>query len=285
MNRAARAGLLAVVSGAVAWAARCTTVMEAGMLAEYQRYVAAAEETMSARSAAPRDSAHGRAARWNISDAAFNRRIAARNGTVIHWLGAVRIPGATLAELRDVLRDYPHYDRIYRPMVFACRKVEEEAGEDRLVLGLHSTFRFAALFPQQYSFEARGTMQDPELSGDGTELRAHLRAEEIRESDSGTPGRTDWLEPYRDHGIMWALNAYWRAKQQSEAVYLEFETITLARSVEGFSCSIGFIPVPKAVVSSAMESLPADSVMVVLEGTKAECQRRASGRRGGLPRR
>jgi len=90
------------------------------------------------------------------------------------------------------------------------------------------------------------------------------------------PGRSDFLEPYHDHGIMWALNAYWRARQRGTDLYLEFETITLARSVQTFACKIGFVPVPKSIVSAAMDSLPAESVTVILEGTRAECERRAS---------
>jgi hypothetical protein len=112
-------------------------------------------------------------------------------------------------------------------------------------------------------------------TGAASSLGMHMAASEIRESDSGVPGRTDLLEPYHDHGIMWALNAYWRARQQGANVYLEFETITLARSVEEFVCKIGFFPVPKSVVASAMDSLPADCVTQILEGTRAECERRA----------
>ena len=106
-------------------------------------------------------------------------------------------------------------------------------------------------------------------------MRFHLKASEIRESDSGVPGQADFLEPYHDHGIMWALNAYWRARRQGTGLYLEFETITLARSVQAFACRIGFVPIPKSVISAAMDSMPADSVRIILEGTKAECERRA----------
>jgi hypothetical protein len=105
-------------------------------------------------------------------------------------------------------------------------------------------------------------------------LFVHLGSSEIRESDSGVPGRNDFLEPYHDHGIMWALNAYWRARQQGKDIYLEFETITLARSVQAFACKIGFLPVPKSIVAAAMDTLPADSVTVILEGTKAKCEGR-----------
>ena len=281
------------ISG-IGWAARCTTAAAPGILREYANYVAAAEQAMSSRfdlgelawvpvpeskQAAAR-LASGHLVRWNLSDAAFNARLAGQNGAVIHWIGAVRIPGASIASVKSVLEDYDRYASIYQPMVFESKAVRNGDGPHAaydVILGLHSSFRFASLFPQHYSFQVKGRIEDTAGASlaDSSALRVHLAAGEIRESDSGVPGRTDFLEPYHDHGIMWALNAYWRARQHGKDLYLEFETITLARSVEQFACKIGFVPVPKAVVSAAMDSLPADCVTVILEGTKTECERRA----------
>jgi hypothetical protein len=215
-----------------------------------------------------------------MSDATLNRRLSGQNGTVIHWIGAILIHGASMADARSVLEDYDRYPRIYQSMVFGSKAVLNGAALNGgapawdVTLGLHNSFRFASVFPQEYSFQVKGRIDQGGANSDAA-LRLHLAANEIRESDSGVPGRTDFLAPYHDHGIMWALNAYWRVRQQGKDLYLEFETITLARSVEEFVCKIGFVPVPKAVVSSVMDSLPADCVTVILEGTKAECERRA----------
>ena len=292
MSHLLNAAMLVCGLGGACWAARCTTVPDPGVLREYDRYVAAAEQAMSSRfdsrelawvpDSASREAAarlaSGKLVRWNISDAALNRRIAARNGTVIHWIGAIRIRGASIADLRSVLEHYDAYDRIYQPMVFECRAQRNGSGPDAaydVTLGLHSTFRFASLFPQHYSFRVKARVDYSSRNIPGaSQLRAHLGASEIRESDSGVPGGTDFLEPYHDHGIMWSLNAYWRARQRGTGLYLEFETITLARSAQAFACKIGFVPVPRSIVSAAMDSLPADSVATILEGTRAECERR-----------
>lgn len=267
-------------------AARCTTVADAENLREYERYVARAELVMlprfeggelawlpsePAREISVRLAA-GKAVRTNISDPALNQRLAARNGTIIHWVGGIRINGATLPQLRAVLEDYDAYNRIYSPMIFQCRAHRNggRTPDYDAVLGLMSKFRFASVFPQRYSFLANAHIDHSEPPA----LNFHLRAREIRESDSGIPGRDDLLDQYHDHGIMWALNAYWRARARPDGVYLEFETITLARSVQAFVCKLGFIPVPKSVVASAMDSLPAESVETILEGTRAECERR-----------
>jgi hypothetical protein len=290
MNTVGKAVAVLLAAGTLCWAARCTTVAPPGVLREYDTYVAAAEQAMDRRfdsgelawvpaqeaKQAAVKLASGLLVRWNVSDAALNERLAGQNGTVIHWIGAVRIPGATLADVRSVLEDFDGYARIYHPMVFQCQAVRNmdvpHTAYD-LTLGLQSEFKVAALFPQHYAFRAKARIDL--TSGGGSSFGMHLTASEIRESDSGVPGRADFLEPYHDHGIMWGLNAYWRARQQGPNVYLEFESITLARSVREFVCKIGFVPIPKSIVVSAMDSLPADCVNVILEGTRAECARRA----------
>jgi len=282
MSALLKSVVLACGLSGICQAARCTTVVDPGVLREYDNYVAGAEQAMASRfdsgelawvpGFASKDAAarlaSGKLVRWNISDAAVNQRIAGRNGTVIHWIGAIRIHGTSLAGLKAVLEDYDRYDRIYRPMVFECKAEGRE-----LILGLHNAYRFASVFPQHYAFRVKARVED---SFGAAVYGVHLGASEIRESDSGVPGRSEFLERYHDHGIMWALNAYWRARQRGTEIYLEFETITLARSVQGFACKIGFVPVPRSLVSAAMDSLPAESVTVILEGTRAECERRAA---------
>jgi hypothetical protein len=295
MNRLLLGAALALGLVETCLAARCTTVLDPGIMSEYERYVAHVQQAAPGRfdsgelvwvpaQASKEEAAKlesGKLVRWNVSDTALNQRISAQNGTVIHWIGAIRIHGASLADLRSVLEDYPHYDRIYKPMVVACKA--EPSGNAphayHVILGLQSAFRFASIFPQHYAFRVDARVEDsrPEHP-DPSAFGVHLGSTEIRESDSGVPGQDDLLERYHDHGIMWALNAYWRARQRGPDLYLEFESITLARSVEAFSCKLGFFRVPRSIVSSAMDSLPAESVGVILEGTKAECERRAAAR-------
>jgi hypothetical protein len=92
-----------------------------------------------------------------------------------------------------VLEDYGHYARIYQPMVFESKAVRNGDGPGAAydaILWLHSAFRLVSLF-QHYVFRVKGHIEEtlgaslPESSA----LRVHLGASEIRESDSGVPGR------------------------------------------------------------------------------------------------
>jgi hypothetical protein len=288
--------VLTLACGGVAWSARCITILNTQGLQEYESYVTSAERAMSGRfekgdlawipdsgrQQAMADLNAGRQVRWNLSEAGVNRRAADLNATVIDWVGAIRIRGSRIQDLVAVLQDYGHYASIYRPMIYDCRSKpipDAKPAAYDVTFGLQNTFHAASVFPQHYSFEVKSRT---EYSGDGqpagSMLMVHSRSNEIRESDSGVPGRSDFLEPYHDHGILWALNTYWRARQSGPDLYVEFEAISLARSIEDFRCKIGLIPVPKVVVSGVMDSLPNESVEIMLGATKVECERAASQR-------
>ncbi len=288
---------LALIFGGVAWSARCTTVLNSLGLQEYQSYVTRSEQAMAARFGrgelawvpdsmryeAMAELNAGRQVRSNISEDAVNQRAADLNATVIDWIGAIRIRSARIQDLVAVLQDYSHYASIYRPMIYECRS-QPVAGSMRpaydVSFGLQNTYRAVSVFPQHYSFQVKSRT---DYSGDGREdgpmLLVHSRSSEIRESDSGVPGRTDFLEPFHDHGILWALNYYWRARQSGPDLYVEFETITLARSVQDFRCKIGLFPVPKLVVSGVMDSIPSESLELMLAATKTGMRARRASQR------
>jgi hypothetical protein len=294
--------ILALVFVGVGRSARCVTVLDSPGLREYESYVERSEKAMPARfgsseltwvpdSARPEaiaDLNAGRQVRWNISDATVNQRAADLNATVIDWVGAVRIRGARIPDLLAVLQDYARYPSIYGPMIYDCRS-QSIAGSAPasydVTFGLQNTYRAASLFPQHYAFQVKART---DYSGDsqpaGATLLVHQRSSEIRESDSGVPGRADFLEPFHDHGILWALNTYWRARQNGPDLYVEFEAITLARAVQDFKCKIGLFPVPKLLVSGAVDSIPSESLDLMLAATKAECERGAAKKPAGAAR-
>lgn len=287
--------IVAMTCAGVGWSAHCTTVLNQDSLPQYQDYVARAEVGMAARWAkgdlawvpdsgrqqAMVDLNAGRQVRRNISDTGLNQSLAGLNAAVVDWVGAIRIRSAGIQDLIGVLQNYPRYPSIYKPLIYDCRS-RPVAGSTPpaydVVFGIESTYR-AAVIPLHYSLEAKTRT---EYSGDGgppgSMLLVHSRSSEIRESDSGDPRRMDFLEPYHDHGALWVLNTYWRARQSGPDLYVEFETISLARSVESFYCKIGVFRVPKILIAGAMESIPNESVEVMLAGTKTECERAAAHR-------
>ncbi len=293
--------VLACGFSGMCWAARCTTVLDPLALDAYEAYVIAAEEAASARFAAgelawvPHSASaeagarldSGRAIRQKLTDAATNERLAGQNAAIVHWIGAVFIRGVNLTDLRTVLEDYPSYDRVYRPIFVGFRAESGGSGSDSgydATFWLQHKFAFASLFRQHYAFRMKARIEYSQTDvSSGPALLVHMRSGEVLESDSGVPGRNDLMKRYHDHGIIWAVNAYWRAHRREGGVYLEFETVTLARSVQEFACKIGFIPVPRSMAVAAMDALPEEALKVMLEGAKAECERRAAARAASSP--
>jgi len=288
--------LSALVFGDTSWAARCTTNLDQRALGEYESYLTTVDQIRidrfgagelswikdPSKSEAVNELHSGKSVRRNIGLNAINERIGPWNGTIIHWIGAIKIDGASIGDLKTVLQDYGRYSVIYNPLIYECRArpilVPTGAAYD-IVFGLQNVYRFGSLFPQHYSFQVKSRSDYSEQPGkNGPGLLVHWRASEIRESESGVPGRNDFMDVQQDHGILWALNTYWQAREKGPNLYVEFESITLARSVQNFKCKIGILPVPKSIVSGVMDSLPAESLDLMLAATKVECERRAAMR-------
>ncbi len=287
--------LLTLLSAGASWAARCTTAPDPRLVPEYENYVKRLESGMASRLTAEELSwvperarkdatvqlQSGQQVRWNISDQALNQRVAGWNGTIVNWVGAIRIRGTRLQDLREVLQDYGRCGAIYNPLIYDCRAnaLDASGTSFEVTYGFQNTFHAASVFPQHFSFAVTSRTDYVDSGSDGNRmLMVHSRSSQIRESDSGVPGRNDLLAPNQDHGIMWALNTYWRARQIGPDIYAEFEFVELARSVQEFVCKIGIIPVPKAVISRVIDTLPNESMEIMLAATKAECERRTSGR-------
>jgi hypothetical protein len=144
------------------------------------------------------------------------------NGYIHHWIGAIRIPNVTVANVQAVLQDYEHYSQIYSPDLksASASSADGKQYDVRLVaervenLGLHFAF----------DMRSRVTYH----ASDGYSL-IDSRSYSIRESDSGHAPYTDLLPEGQDHGILWRLNSYWRLRQAGDSVYAECQVISLSR--------------------------------------------------------
>lgn len=148
------------------------------------------------------------------------------NGYIHHWIGALRIPGVTVASVKTVLEDYDHYARIYSPdLKFAsAAKTSSDARERsydvKLIteqvqgVGLH------------FAFDVRSHVKFKNSEGDRL---VQSRSYSIRESNSGKAPYADLLPEGNDHGILWRLNSYWRLRQMGTSVYAELQVISLSR--------------------------------------------------------
>jgi hypothetical protein len=159
----------------------------------------------------------------------------APGGLIHHWVGAVFMPGATLAEAIQVSQAYASYPEIYESVVAARQlerkgddfrvllRLEESAGVVTAVLDVRSAVRYVRVNPATiYSIS------------ESTEIREVI--------DAGQPGER-LLPPDEGRGYLWRASAYTTYVERDGGVYLELETLGLSR---GYPPLMGWIIEPIA---------------------------------------
>jgi hypothetical protein len=197
-----------------------TTKLQPGAVAAWDRYIERAEQRQS--SLALLEITGESPLLIDLNPDGDNGGEDLPNGYVHHWIGAIRIPGVTVAAVKATLEDYDHYARIYSPDLkyAAASKTGQYSYDVTLIteqvqgVGLHFAFNIKA----HVQFKAVG--DDPLVES---------RSYSIQESNSGKAPYTDLLPEGNDHGIVWRLNSYWRLRQMGSWVYAECQVISLSR--------------------------------------------------------
>jgi len=173
-------------------------------------------------------------------------------GAAIHdWIGAIFIPGGTLAKTLAVLQDYNHQKDIYPDVPDS--HLRSHNGNDFTYTRLrklhngpvNGIFRtdFAAHYQQidshRWECITRTTLVD-----------------EIE--DYGKPNQHE-LPPGTGSGYLWRLNGYWRLEQRDGGVYLECETVSLTRALP---------PIIGALFASATHTIEREGLIGTLKATR-----------------
>jgi hypothetical protein len=150
------------------------------------------------------------------------KKIKVPGGLVHHWMGAMFIPNATIADVKAAVRDYDNFKVWYKPEVIESRQVAHSGDEDDVFLRLNEKLLRVVVLNTNY--HVRYSMLDPQH----THVTSHsTRIAELK--DSKNPESDE--EPIgNDSGIIWRFNWYWRVEQADGGVYAEWEMISLSRA-------------------------------------------------------
>ncbi len=178
-------------------------------------------------------------------------------GGLIHdWLGAVFIPGASIAGMRSVLDDYDDYKRIYKPDVLDAKLLSHTGDRSRVFLRLYKKQFLTLVYNTEY--QVRPDSISPERFEN---ISRSVRIAQVRD-----PARSyaDEYPPGDDDGFLWRLNSYWRFEQADGGVYAQCRAISLSRGIPfGFGWLNGFL-----------QQFPREALVHTLEGSA----RAAAGR-------
>jgi hypothetical protein len=145
------------------------------------------------------------------------------DGRIHHWVGAVFIPHASLAQVVRYLQDRAGREADAFDDVLSSKLLSRAGDRLRVYMKLRRESVITVTYNTEHDVEYR------HLSG----ARASSRsvASKIAElENAGTPQERE-KPAGRDHGFLWRLNAYWRYEQVKDGVVIECESVSLSRSV------------------------------------------------------
>jgi len=217
--------------------------------AAFNRYVEQAEARMISDPA--RDpKLRGGEPRIDAVDAAG--KVNAPGAMIQDWVGAMFIPGATLAQVQSVLRDYADYKNYYRPKVIESRELAHNGDEYDVLLRLYEKHILTVVLNSTYHI--RYEMPDSK------HLTVTSRSTRIGEVKDPGKSYTEEVAPGEDSGFLWRLNSYWHFEAADGGVYARCEAISLSRDVPP---GLGWM------LKGFLESFPKESMVNTLHGTRA----------------
>lgn len=173
-------------------------------------------------------------------------------GLVHDWVGAAFIPGTTVGRVLELLQDYDHHDRVYRPDIIASRILARNGNDFKVRLRVFKRKVVTVVLDTDYDIHYRP------LSGHDWQSRSYsTRIVEIANPGTARERERSLRE---DHGYLWRLNSYWLFRERDGGVYLECEAVSLSRSIPA---SLAWL------IDPIVRGLPRDALENALRTTRS----------------
>jgi hypothetical protein len=160
------------------------------------------------------------------------KTISIPGGLVHHWTGTVFIPGATLAQTLDFMKDYNHKQDYFQPDIQRS-KILRRDGDDFLVnLRFYKKKVITTVIDTDHQVHYH--LVDPAHAWS----RSHTtRIQEVENSGEAT----ERLEPQgHDRGFLWSMDTYWRFQEKDGGTYVECQSLSLTRDIPtGLGWAVG----------------------------------------------
>jgi hypothetical protein len=173
------------------------------------------------------------------------------SGLVQDWYGAIFIPGATIAQVRAVMQDYPNYQNVYRPEVTESRLVSHQGDDYEVFLRLFKKHVLTVVLNTAYR------VHYGEL--DPRRMYIASKSTRIAEVKDAKKSNAEEEPVGNDNGFLWRLNSYWRFEEAEGGVFAECEAVSLSRDIP---FGLGWM------IKTFVEKFPKESMVNTLKGTK-----------------
>ena len=189
------------------------------------------------------------------------QKIDVPGGLIHHWVGVVFVPGAGVDQAVALLQDYDRHAEIYKPGIARSKLLARDGDTFRVQL----RFVMKKVITVVMNTENEARFTHPRRDRAYSRIYS-TRITEIEHAD--TP--EEFENPVgHDGGYLWRLYSYWRFLERDGGTYVQCESISLSRGIPiGFGWLIG----------PFVTSIPRESLVFILETTRARLARRASPR-------
>jgi len=207
----------------------------------FDRYVAATEERINSEErpggtflyvdGQPTDAMNGSYAKLRNGEVLVEKReirspgVSSHvpDGMIHHWVGIVFIPGATMAQVLPIVRDYDRRAELYKPEVTASHMISSQGDDYRFFLRLYQK-RFTTVVLNSEYVSHWGTV-------DSKKAYSHSISTKIAEiKDPDRPDGEEWPVG-QGRGYLWRLNTYWRFEEKDGGIYMQCEAVALTRDI------------------------------------------------------
>jgi hypothetical protein len=150
-------------------------------------------------------------------------------GSIHHFSAATHIAGATIADVRHVMKDFANYPKYFKPDVgkgTGARNDDSTAADEHYTLQLsliQTTFWMSVSYDCVY--DAHYRQFDPHR------WASVSHAASIREWQNPRDVSQGYLPEGEDHGFLWRTNTFWFVRENNDGVDVELDSMTLSRPV------------------------------------------------------
>ncbi|MCU1324632.1 MAG: hypothetical protein JWN34_2 [Bryobacterales bacterium] len=158
-------------------------------------------------------------------EARLNKDVA--DGSIHHYSGAIRVPGATIESARRVMQDYANYVKYFKNDLGAAKgeRLPDSTPEDEhfstdLQL-VQTTLWINVTYDTKYDVHYR------RLAKDRWTVRSV--ATRIREQRDPKNPAAGYFPEGEDHGFLWKTNTYWSVRERDGGLDMQVDSISLSR--------------------------------------------------------
>jgi hypothetical protein len=178
-------------------------------------------------------------------------------GAVLYdWRGTAFQPGAAANDFERLMRDFAAYPGVYAPEIVSAKVLARNGDRYQTTMRVKQKHVITVVMDTTYDIEF-GRLG----AGSGW---SESRSTQIDEIDNAGMKNERVLSPADQHGFLWRLNTYWTFEERDGGLYIQIESVSLARSIPS---GLGW------VIEPFVESVPRESLEFTLRATRYAMRR------------